>query len=59
MHVKKGDTVQVMSGKDKGKTGEVLKSMPKVGKLLVSGINMVKKHTKKFNVQGAKLKCIL
>lgn len=44
--IKKGDKVIILSGKDKGKTGEVLKSMPKDGKLLVSGINMVKKHTK-------------
>jgi len=42
--IKKGDKVIVLTGKDKGKTGEVVKSMPKIGKVFVSGINMVKKH---------------
>ena len=44
MHVKKDDKVIVLKGKDKGKTGSVLKSMPKVGKVIVSGINLAKKH---------------
>lgn len=46
MKIKKGDQVIVLSGDDKGKTGEVIKSMPKSGKLLVQGINLVKKHQK-------------
>ena len=46
VHVKKNDTVVVISGKDKGKTGEVLKVYPKTGKVLVQGINIVKKHQK-------------
>ena len=46
MKIKKGDKVIVITGKDKGKTGEVTKSMPKEGKVLVSGVNMVKRHTK-------------
>jgi large subunit ribosomal protein L24 len=44
MHVKKDDKVIVLTGKDKGKTGSVVKSMPKVGKVVVSGINLSKKH---------------
>ena len=46
MKIKKGDTVQVLSGNDKGKTGEVLKVMPKQEKLVVKGINIRKKHIK-------------
>lgn len=46
LKIKKGDKVVVLSGDDKGKTGEVIKSMPKDGKLLVQGINLVKRHTK-------------
>ena len=46
IHVRKNDTVIVISGKDKGKTGEVLRSYPKTGKVLVQGINIVKKHQK-------------
>jgi len=44
LHVKKGDRVVVLSGKDKGKTGEVLAAMPKEERVLVQGVNMVKKH---------------
>ncbi|MFW2489436.1 50S ribosomal protein L24 [Clostridium chromiireducens] len=46
IHVRKNDTVIVISGKDKGKTGEVLKAYPKTGKILVQGVNIVKKHQK-------------
>ncbi|MBU5487254.1 50S ribosomal protein L24 [Clostridium sp. MSJ-8] len=46
VHVKKNDNVIVVSGKDKGKTGEVLKVYPKTGKVIVSGVNIVKKHQK-------------
>ena len=46
MRIKKGDTVQVLSGKDKGKTGEVLEILPKTNKIVVKGINIIKKHTK-------------
>jgi len=44
MHIKKGDTVKIMTGKDKGKTGKVLKAYPRDGKVLVEGVNMYKKH---------------
>jgi large subunit ribosomal protein L24 len=46
MHVAKGDTVRVMRGDDKGKEGKVLRLYPKTGRVLVEGINFVKKHRK-------------
>jgi len=44
--IRKGDLVQVISGKDKGLQGKVIKAMPRDGKVLVEGVNRVKKHTK-------------
>ena len=44
--IKKGDTVVVLSGKDKGRTGEVVKAMPKESKVIVSGINVHARHRK-------------
>jgi large subunit ribosomal protein L24 len=44
--IKKGDRVVVLSGKDKGKHGEVVRAMPKDGKVIVSGVNVVVRHTK-------------
>ncbi|MDJ0734673.1 MAG: 50S ribosomal protein L24 [Nostocaceae cyanobacterium] len=46
MHVKTGDTVQVISGKDKGKVGEVIKALPQESKVLVQGVNIKTKHVK-------------
>ena len=46
LNVKKGDTVVVLSGKDKGKQGKVVTAMPKKGKVIVEGVNKVKRHTK-------------
>ena len=46
LHVKTGDNVMVISGKDKGKTGKVLQTSPKEGKVIVEGLNMVTKHVK-------------
>ncbi len=46
MHVSKNDTVRVMRGDDKGRDGKVLRTYPKTGRVLVEGINMVKKHRK-------------
>ena len=46
MRIKKGDNVQVLSGNDKGKTGEVLQINPKTDKIIVKGINVRKKHVK-------------
>ena len=44
--IKKGDQVVVLSGKDKGRTGEVTKAMPKDGKVVVSGVNVAVRHKK-------------
>lgn len=44
--IKKGDKVVVLSGKDKGKTGEVVKSLPKDDKVVVSGVNIALRHKK-------------
>ncbi|WP_071458959.1 50S ribosomal protein L24 [Bacillus massilinigeriensis] len=54
MHVKKGDKVMVISGKDKGKTGNILAAFPKQSRVLVEGVNIVKKHAKpsQLNPQG-------
>lgn len=46
LKIKKGDTVVVLTGKDKGSKGEILKVFPEDNRVLVKGINMVKKHTK-------------
>ena len=46
MKIKKGDTVQILSGNDKGKTGEVLEIIPKTNKIVVKGVNVRKKHIK-------------
>jgi len=46
MKIKKGDTVQVLAGKDRGKQGEVMFALPDVGKVIVDGVNIVKKHQK-------------
>ena len=46
LHVKKGDTVVVLSGKDKGQKGKIVQAMPKTGKVIVEGVNKVKRHTK-------------
>ena len=46
LHIKKDDTVVVISGKDKGKEGKVLKCQPTEGKVLVEGVNMLTLHKK-------------
>ncbi len=46
LKIKKGDKVKVITGKNKGKTGDVIKVFPASNKLIVSGVNLVKKHTK-------------
>ena len=52
--IRKGDTVVILSGKDKGKTGEVTKAMPKDGKVIVAGVNVAVRHRKpsQVNPQG-------
>jgi len=44
MHIKTGDTVVILSGDDKGKTGKVVKAFPAIGKVVVEGMNTVRKH---------------
>ena len=44
--IKKGDRVVVLTGKDKGRTGPVAKVMPKEGRVIVSGLNLVQRHTR-------------
>lgn len=46
LHVKTGDTVVVISGKDKGKQGKITAALPKKGRVVVEGVNVVKRHTK-------------
>ncbi len=46
MRIKKGDTVQVIAGKDKGKTGEVLRTLPYENRVVVQGINLRTRHVK-------------
>jgi large subunit ribosomal protein L24 len=46
MHVKSGDTVQVIAGKDKGKVGEVIKALPQLSKVVIKGVNIKTKHVK-------------
>lgn len=46
MNIKKGDTVKILSGNDKGKTGEVIEVIPKTQKIVVKGVNIRKKHVK-------------
>lgn len=53
MKIKKNDTVIVISGKDKGKKGKVITAMPKEHKVIVSGVNLVKRH-KKADAMGNK-----
>ena len=54
MRIVKGDKVVVISGNNKGDTGEVLKVLPKAGRVIVKGLNMVKRHTRpsQKNPQG-------
>lgn len=46
MKIKKGDTVLIIKGKDRGKTGKVIKALPKDHRVVVEGLNLVKKHIK-------------
>lgn len=58
IHVKKGDTVYLVSGKDKGKTGKVIKVFTNKGRIVVEGVNVVTKHMKpsQMNPQGGVVK---
>ena len=46
MHVKKGDKVKILSGKDKGKTGVIVRAFPKDNKVVVEGVAISKRHVK-------------
>ena len=46
MHIKKGDNVKVIAGKDKGKEGKVVATEPKKDRVVVEGVNVIKKHQK-------------
>jgi large subunit ribosomal protein L24 len=54
LKLKKGDRVVVLSGKDKGKSGEIIRTLPKEGKVIVDGVNVAKKHQRatKATMQG-------
>jgi large subunit ribosomal protein L24 len=54
MKLKKGDTVLVIAGKDKGREGEIVRALPRENKIIVSGVNIAKKHQKqtKQTMQG-------
>ncbi|NBI30361.1 50S ribosomal protein L24 [Chengkuizengella marina] len=54
LHVKKEDTVIVISGKDKGKKGRIIQALPRQNKVLVEGVNLIKKHARptQDNPQG-------
>lgn len=55
MHVRKGDTVQIIAGKDKGAKGKVIKADPVTRRVIVEGANRVKRHTKTGQgIRGAK-----
>ena len=54
LHVKKGDRVKVIAGKDKGLVGDIIEVLPEQGRVIVEGVNVVKKHTPDRSAQGAK-----
>lgn len=51
--IRKGDKVVVLTGKDKGRTGEIIKMMPSEGRALVQGLNVVKRHQRQTQTQEA------
>lgn len=57
LHVKQGDTVMVISGKDAGKIGKVQSALPREGKIVVEGVNMVTRHVRPRNAseQGGRI----
>ena len=56
MHIKKNDTVVVITGKDKGKVGTVLKAMPRKNKVIVEGVNMQTKHARATRTSQSEIK---
>jgi large subunit ribosomal protein L24 len=59
LKIRSGDNVQVISGKDRGKSGRVLRVEPKRERLVVEGLNMVKRHTRPQQVAGAQSQAAL
>jgi large subunit ribosomal protein L24 len=55
MHVKKGDTVKVIAGKDKGKSGVILRALPKENKVVVEGVAIYKKHMRGGNGKAGQI----
>jgi large subunit ribosomal protein L24 len=53
MKIKKGDLVQMLSGKDRGKQGRVLEARPREGRVIVENLNMIKRHTKPRPIQSS------
>lgn len=53
--LKRGDTVVVIAGKDKGKTGRILKVLPEKARVIVEGVNMVKRHQKPVGEQPGQI----
>ena len=53
LRVKKGDLVQILSGKDRGKQGRVLEARPREGRVVVENLNLIKRHTKPRPVRNA------
>jgi large subunit ribosomal protein L24 len=49
MKIRKGDLVRVLTGKDRGKEGEVIRAIPERGKVVVAGVNIAKKHQRPLN----------
>ncbi len=58
MKIKTGDTVVVIAGKDKGKSGKVLAAMPKENRVVVQGVNVQTKHAKAKQTEAAEIKHI-
>lgn len=58
MRIKKDDTVVVITGKDKGKTGKVMKVMPKENKVIIEGVNVQTKHQKQTRTEKSEIKHI-
>ncbi|MDR1271724.1 MAG: 50S ribosomal protein L24 [Clostridiales Family XIII bacterium] len=56
MRIKKGDTVVVITGKDKGKKGQVIKTYPKAGRIIVEGVNVQTKHQKQTRKERSDIK---
>jgi|SRR3989338_6484904 len=53
LHIKRGDTVMIISGQDKGKTGKVIAAFPRESKVIIEGVNIIKKHQKPRGVGQA------